>query len=47
MADLFGGMPCDGLDVLCVLHEHAHTFEVVIWVHWVRVSGLALRQKAG
>ena len=45
--DLFRGVPRDGLDVLGVLHEHAHAFEVVIWVHWVRVSGLALRQKAG
>lgn len=34
--DLLCGMPCDVLDVLRVLHEDAHAFEVVIGVNWMK-----------
>ena len=36
MADLFGWMPGDALDVLRVLHKDAHALKVVVRVHCVR-----------
>ena len=39
--DLFRGVPRDGLDVLGVLHEHAHALEVVVRVHCMRAHGSA------